>query len=110
MTTLPERASPLLELTEAIDALLCPQLVDDMITSCLLDQLEEAAESSGGLGSGKGSLQKAPAGLDVLGLLTDIDRHVLAGLRKSQYHGRLDRPPAELPRWRAYQAGGWRAV
>lgn len=110
MTALPERASPLLELTEAIDALLCPQLVDGMITSCLLDQLEEAAESSGGLGSGKGSLQKAPAALEVLGLLTDIDRHVLAGLRKSQYRGRIARPRAELLRVWMSHAGEWRAV
>lgn len=110
MTALPERASPLLELTEAIDALLCPQLVGDRITPCLLDQLEEATESSGGLGSGKGSLQKAPAALDVLGLLTDLDRYVLAGLRRAQYRGRTDRPRAELLRLWASHAGQWRAV
>jgi hypothetical protein len=111
MTALPERASPLLELTEAIDALLCPQLVDGgMVTSSLLDQLEEAAESSGGLGSGKGSLQKAPAALDVLGLLTDIDHHVLHGLRRSQYRGSMQRPRAELLRVWMSHAGEWRAV
>jgi hypothetical protein len=110
MTALPERASPLLELTEAIDALLCPQLVDDMITPCLLDQLEEAAESSGGLGSGKGSYQKAPAALDVLGLLTVMDDYVRMGLRRSQYRGRTDRPRAELLRLWATHAAEWRAI
>lgn len=110
MTTLPERASPLLELTEAIDALIGPLVVDGIVLSSLLDQLEDAAESSGGLGSGKGSLQKAPGALDVLHLLHTIDKYLHTGLRKSQYRGRFDRPRAELLRVWASHAGEWRAV
>lgn len=110
MTALPERASPLLELSEALDALLAPQAVDGYVLDSLLDQLEEAAESSGGLGSGKGSLQKAPASLEVLGLLAQIDGWVAKGLRMSRYLRRMDRPRAELIRVWAANAGEWRAV
>lgn len=110
MTILPERASPLLELTEALDALLAPQLVEDVVLPSLLDQLEEAAESSGGLGSGKGSLQKAPASLEVLGLLAAIDQRLRVGLRRSHYRGRLDHPRAELLRVWASHAAEWRAI
>jgi len=76
----------------------------------LLGQLEDAAEPSGGLGSGRASMQKSPAALEVVTLLGEIDRVTTAGLRASGYHGRL--PSARQDRimiWQSF-AGQWRTT
>jgi|SRR3954466_13098198 hypothetical protein len=87
-----------LALTEALDALLCPQLVDDIVQPSLLEQLEEATEPSGGLGSGKANIYKSPAALDVLGLLREIDTQLAMALRLANYGGRFTMPRVALVR------------
>lgn len=110
MGTLPERASPLLELTEALDALLGPQMINDVVISSLLDQLEVAVEPSGGSGSGQGSIYRSPAALNAVDLLGSIDRWTRQGLRRSQYRGSFERPRHELLRLWASHASEWRTI
>jgi hypothetical protein len=91
-------AAAVLGLTEALEALLCPQFIENTVQPSLLDQLEEATEPSGGLGSGTANVYKSPAALDVVGLLRDIDGHLRAALRAANYGGRLQIPRAAVIR------------
>lgn len=111
MTTL-GHPNPIVELSAAVAAFTGPQYVDDVDEPLpsLLDQLEEAIEPSGGTGSGRANVYKSPAALEVVGLLTEIDRYVKAGLRMSQPRRPLNRPRAELIEAWLAQAGFWKAV
>lgn len=91
------RPSPVTQLREALIKLTEPQLVevDDrapQVLPCVVDQLEEATEPSGGASSSRGDAYKAPAALNVISLLGDIDNVTSAGMRRCGYHGRLDQP------------------
>lgn len=94
-----------MELTQAVDALLTSGSVDGHELPGLLDQLQDAVENSGGSGSGRGSPQKAPASLDVLGLLAQIDAALASALRAAGCTGRLDKPRDELLRHLVGHAG-----
>lgn len=73
----------------------------------LLDQLSEAAESSTSRGAAAGSVYKAPAALDVLALLAEIDTETLWGLRASGDRRRWLSLGLQLRAWAA-RAGAWR--
>jgi hypothetical protein len=119
MTTFRDLANPVDELAEAVAALLdppAPELFEvdwraiGAELPSLLDQLEDAVESSNSHGSKASSVYKAPAHLDVVALLTDIDRTIAIGLRSVGYRGRLDLPRAQKIKVWASHAGEWRAV
>lgn len=94
--------NPVIELHDALDALLCPQVVDSpygpVVLPSLLDQLQEAAEPSGGTGSGRANMYKSPASLDVVVLLASIDKHSREALRRAQYRQRFDMSRTDLLR------------
>lgn len=116
MATFCDLPNPVDELTEAVALLLDPQLPDPLFdpsgheSPSLLEQLVEAAESTSNRGGVARSKQTAPASLDVLGLLTSIDRWVATGLRSVGYRGRLDLERSVLVRTWASHAGQWRAT
>lgn len=94
--------SDLQRLNDALNELLRPQTADGpdgaVVLASLLAQLEEAAEPSGGLGSGRANVYKSPAALDVLGLLSEIDRAIARSLRLANYSRRLEQPRSDLLR------------
>jgi hypothetical protein len=95
------------DLYAAVDALLNPRLVKvhDQLSTTVpsrLDQLEQAIEPSSGV-TGTGSVYRAPAHLDVLALLAEIDLVTSAALRQSGYRGRLDQTRSwRIRAWTAY--------
>jgi hypothetical protein len=95
------------DLYAAVDALLNPRLVKvhDQLSTTVpsrLDQLEQAIEPSSGV-TGTGSVYRAPAHLDVMALLAEIDLVTSAALRQSGYRGRLDQTRSwRIRAWTAY--------
>lgn len=119
MATFRDLPNPVDELAEAVAAFVEPpepglldfdwRPVGGELTS-LLAQLEDAVESSTSRGGKASSIYKSPAALDVVALLTDVDRKLAVGLRSVGYRGRLDLPRADKIRTWAGHAGEWRAV
>lgn len=119
MATFRDLPNPVDELAEAVAMLVEPPTPDLLDfdwrliggeLAPLLDQLEDAVESSSSRGGKAASVYKSPAHLDVVALLTDIDRKLAVGLRGVGYSGRLDLPRAEKIKIWASHAGEWRAV
>ena len=96
------------DLHEAVDDLLVPRSVDVrsgvvVLVPSLLDQLEQALESTSSRGGVAGNVYKSPAALDVLALLAEIDLVTSVGLRQSGYRDRLDqRRSWRIRAWTAY--------
>ncbi|MGH8571344.1 MAG: DUF7341 domain-containing protein, partial [Gammaproteobacteria bacterium] len=99
MAVFRDLSDPAAELDEAVSMLADPR----QSLPSLLDQLEEAMESSSGRsGSAARSRQTVPVSLDVVMLLKSIDAQVLIGLRRVGYSGRFDGDRAPLVRqWAA---------
>lgn len=111
MATFRDLANPLDELAEALAALIEPPTPDPLEFDwraagaelpSLLDQLEDAVESSSSRGGKASSIYKSPAHLDVVALLTDIDRYVLRGLRRSRHHPWLNGRAELLRAWSSH--------
>lgn len=119
MATFSDLPNPVDELAEAVAMLVDPPTPDLLDfdwrpiggeLASLLDQLEDAVESSSSRGGKAASVYKSPAHLDVLALLGDIDRKIAIGLRSVGYRGRLDSPRAQKIKIWASHAAEWRAV
>lgn len=99
------RPSPVDQLRHALSKLTEPQIVEldhrpTQMLPCVIEQLEEATEPSGGASSSRGDAYKAPAALNVLSLLQDIDIVTSVGLRRCGFLGRFDEPRLErLDSW-----------
>jgi hypothetical protein len=107
-----DRTSPIQALYGAVGDLVNTRVDADTgyAVSCLIAQLEEAAEPSGGTGSGVANVYKSPAALEVLALLAEIDRVTTSGLRASGYRARLPALRTDrLHLWQGY-AGTWRTL
>jgi hypothetical protein len=91
-------------LHDAVDELTFPA---SLASPCLLDQLDDALCSSSSRGGASSNRQSAPLALDVVILLSEIDRALyrgIAGRVKTLPHAR-----ATLMRRWAAQSGTWRA-
>lgn len=93
--------SPPQAMQAAVYALTGPTNHDDspVPLDSILCQLEDAAEPSGGSGGAASNAYRAPAALEVLALLGDIDRTVHTGLRMFGHSGKFPARQASVQQW-----------